>query len=207
MVTAAEFVAAARTFKGGWYRQWTGAYPENGPPGYMDFAPGYYTPSYFHSEGAHCAGFVNLACQACGLYPGGLTRWWTDHAWTNGGVAFDPSTPGRPGAMAIRGWTHGTGVGVAEGHIVIYVGEHEIIHCTPGRGVVEGDTDYGTHEWADYEVYFEPPWLDFSDADSVTVQSSPWVAPDKNGRLVLNGEDWKKNGWFWVPESWHPPSA
>lgn len=205
--TAAQFVAAARSFKGGWYRSWTGAYPEYGPPGYMDFNPDLYTPEFYFSEGGHCSGYVNLVCQAVGLEPGGLTGWWADHAWKNGGEPFDVDRAGRPGAIAVKGWTPGSAPGVAEGHIVIYTGEYEIIHCTPGRGVVEGDTDYGTFPWAQYEVYFEPPWLDFCDSSEISVQSSPWIAPDHNGHLVLNGSGWARHGWFWVPESWHPPTT
>lgn len=176
MVTAAEIVEAARSYKGAPYRWWTGAYPEYNAPGYMDWqSPGYYNPDYVSGEGVHCAGFVNLARMECGLSSIGLTSDWALYLWNNGGSSFDPGNPGIPGAVCCKPWTPGTQPGVAEGHIALYTAEHTLIQAVPGWGVYEGEQDYDSYTWAGYEVYGLMPDVDYS-AEGV-IEDAGWWSP------------------------------
>lgn len=156
MVTAEEIVEAARAYAGSPYRWWTGAYPEYGPPGYMDADPEKYTPAFVRREGVHCSGFINLVRAACGLEPVGLTKAYYDWLYEDG-EWFDPSAPGVPGAICVHPWEEG----LTEGHVALYTGDHTIIQAEPTGGVWEGDTDYGSHAWADYWLYGLMPDVDY----------------------------------------------
>lgn len=219
MVTATQFVEAARSYLGAPYRWWTGAFPEYGPPGYMDWQkPGYYDPSFVMSEGVHCAGYVNIVRMACGLEPVGLTKAYEDWAWANGGVAFDSDAPGKAGAICVKGWQPGTAPGVAEGHIAIYTTEHDLIHASPGFGVHESGTDIDTYWWAQYAVYLEMPDLDYSGGTDNATDTTPprgapgrapgtpwqWLAIDAEGWARFDGPDYSR-GWFDTQWQWHEP--
>jgi len=201
-VKASDIVAAAESYLGAPYRWWTGAFPEYGPPGYMDWQnPGYYNPGFVASEGVHCSGFINLVRMECGLEPIGLTRAYEDWMWANGGESFDPFTPGQVGAICVRGWTPDTAPGVSEGHVALYVGEHELIHASPGLGVNRGMTDIETYWWAQYAVYGLMPDVDYSEAperepgtEPETAEVVNWFGIGADGVVRLGG-DWSR-GWI-----------
>lgn len=160
MVKAAELVEAARAYVGSPYRWWTGAYPEHGPPGYMDGGNiAAYTWGFVRREGVHCAGLINLARADCGLEPMGLTKAYYDWLYDDG-EWFVTDDPGVPGAICVHPWQ----AGVTEGHIAMYTDTHTLIQSVPGQGVWEGEQDYDSHRWADYWLYALMPDVDYSDA-------------------------------------------
>ena len=173
----------------------------------MDYNPGLYTPQFVQQEGVHCSGFINVLRMAVGLAPIGLTGAYGEYLWGNGGIPYDNDAPGIPGALVCKPWTPGTGPSAAEGHVALYVSEHQLIEATPYGGVVEGNYDYDVNNWADWEVYGLMPDVDYDGVDDYIAAAvpSPWLSPDDQGYMMVNGARWKSNGWCWMPESWHPP--
>ncbi len=204
MVKASEIVAAARSYAGSPYRWWTGAFPEYGPPGYMDYqSPGYYSPGFVKREGVHCAGLINLARMECGLEPVGLTKAYYDWLYDSG-EWFDPSTPGVPGAICVHPWQSGMGAG-NEGHVAMYTDEHTLVQSVPGTGVYEGEQDYDSHAWADYWLYALMSDVDYSEypgGDDVPLQTEWYLAVTREGWVQLNGGDWS-GGWWDSAWVWH----
>jgi hypothetical protein len=212
-VTGMDIVEAARKFAGAPYHFWTGAFPEYGPPGYMDWLnPGDYMPGYVQSEGVHCAGLVNLARMECGLQPVGLTKAYSEWLWSSGkGESFnpDPNTPGVPGALCVKPWEPGTPPGQSEGHIAIYTDAHTLIQAVVNPGVYEGEQDYDSYAWAGYTTYGLMPDVDYSgvaDRGNINKEDVWYVAVDSEGYMRVKGPDWS-GGWYDAGWKWHAPES
>lgn len=161
MVTGQDIVDAARQILGSPYRWWGGGELELAAPFYMGgaIAAGF-DRNFVKREGVNCAGLLNWARAECGLDPLGGTGVFPD--FLSERQLFDPTTPGVPGAVAIHPYEGGMGF-PAEGHVVLYSGEHSVIQSDAGRGVNEDDQDYEAHEWSDFVYYGLMPDVYYSD--------------------------------------------
>lgn len=191
-VKAMDIVGAARQYIGSPYRWWDGTWPNPGPATYTDWQnPGYYTSDFVRREGVNCSGLINLARMECGLEPIGGTGHYQDWLEANGGVAFDSSTPGVPGAICVHRWEGGMGAG-AEGHIAMYTDAHTLLQSDSVNGVWEGEQDYDSTTWAYYLVYGLMPDVDYSDAGVV-------VEPeDTTAAASTPSGPWQQQGWFQI---------
>jgi cell wall-associated NlpC family hydrolase len=207
MVKGSEIVAAARQLIGVpyvWWQEgdpipmWSYDYPYTNPP-----------VQEMWNRYVMCSDLVNWARQECGLAAIGGTPAYYDFLMGGGTAeAFDPTTPGVPGAICVNPgiWRGGYG----QGHVAIYTDEHTLIEATDGTGsfagVNEGEQDYDSHQWAGYWLYGLMSDVDYSESipepdpghgGVVTDPSVNWFAIDSNGWVRLGGPDadWS-GGWI-----------
>jgi hypothetical protein len=103
-------------------------------------------PPLWHLQqvGVMGSDLINYALEANGRPPGGGTGTFENYLvrkWP-----FDPASPGQAGAIALRPYE-----GPApsqQGHIALYLGEHQIIQSIPSAGVTAQYTDEETYAWA-----------------------------------------------------------
>jgi hypothetical protein len=86
---------------------------------------------------------INFALELNGHGPGSGTGTFASYLVDT--VAFDPATPGQLGAIAFRPY-QGPAL-EQQGHIALYVGEHQIIQSIPSEGVTDRYTDQQTYAW------------------------------------------------------------
>lgn len=171
MVTASDIVEAARSVIGSSYRYWYGGatIPMWRDDGYY-FAP---PAGYILSAGVMCSDLLNFARETCGLPSvGGTEAWeWFITDWQ----AFDPSTPGIPGAVAVNGYTSES----QQGHVILYTGEHSCVQALLSPGVTEDYTDAETYSWGgwcDFKWYGFMPDVDYSGVlPERPTQTETWV--------------------------------
>ena len=143
MVSAQAIVNAARLLNGVVkYRQWQ---PGDSIPMWLDDGiNGVPEPPYLSQHGVMSADLINFALIKNGLPPGGGTESFADYLVNT--ADFDPSSPGQAGAVALRPY-EGPDL-TQQGHIALYLGEHQIIQSIPSEGVIDHYTDEETYAWA-----------------------------------------------------------
>jgi hypothetical protein len=97
-------------------------------------------PPVWHLQqvGVMASDLINYALEANGRPPGGAAGNFAKNLVKS--FTFDPSSPGQPGAIAFAP--------SREGHIALYLGEHQLIQSIPSEGVTARYTDEETYEWA-----------------------------------------------------------
>lgn len=198
-VKASEIVTAARQLIGASYTWWQDGDPV--PLWLYDYPYSRPPVEYIMSAGTMCSDLISWARMECGLPWIGGTGAYQDWIMTNGGIAFDPSIPGVPGAICVHRYEGPW----AQGHIALYTDEHTLIQATDGvgsfAGVNEGEQDYDSHQWANYLVYGLQPDVDYSEhtgGNNGETQPAPswqWIALDARGYLRADGPDWSR-GWY-----------
>jgi hypothetical protein len=155
MVSAEDIVQAAYSLLGVKYRPWQ---PGNSIPMWLDDGP--YMDAFLHggheralaelrlhlhNVGVMGADLVNFALVANRLYEtGGGTG--TFRNYLTNTFDFDPDSPGRRGAIALRPYQGPQD----DGSIALYVGPHQVIQSIPGEGVTDQYTDKQTYSWASH---------------------------------------------------------
>jgi hypothetical protein len=99
-------------------------------------------PWHLRNVGVMGADLVNFALEKNGLPPGGGTGTFGNYLVDT--YDFDPSSPGQPGAIALRPYSGPQD----DGSIALYVGEHQLIQSIPSEGVTDHYTDEETYSWA-----------------------------------------------------------
>ena len=140
-VSAQDIVQAAYELLGAPYRSWD---PGDPIPLWRKDGKGDPPPAgHLHNVGVSSSDLLNYALEKNGLPPGGGTGTFGDYLVNTG--SFDPSTPGEAGAVAVCPYS-GPRVD-QQGHVVLYLGGHQVIHASipsgqmPGLGVTDQDTD------------------------------------------------------------------
>jgi hypothetical protein len=182
VVTPQDIVNEAYNVLGAPYREWTlGAQI---PMWRGDGAGDPPSPEHILEYGVMCSDLVSYALMRNGLPPcygtEALATYLVDQ------VPFDPTTPGVPGAIALRPYT-----GPAlrdQGHVGIYVDEHTLIQALYTPGVTDNFTDAETYSWGgstEFTVYGLLPGVDYS--------MSGTTDPGGGG-----SEEplWKRYGWY-----------
>lgn len=197
-VTGNDIVEAARSLLGVWYVWWELGDPI---PMWLD-EWGNAAPPREHMDqvGVMCSDLVNYARMECGLEPVGGTPAYYDWLLANGtGQAFDPSTPGVPGAICVNpGPWRGDNV-LAQGHISIYTDEHTLIQATDGKGSFAGvnegeqDTDAG---WANYWLYGLMPDVSYETRDAGDMPVPPSEIPSVATEVEVNWHAITSEGWW-----------
>lgn len=190
MVKAYDLVEAARMLEGAYYRWW---YVGASLPMWADDGYDHPPVSYIMDRGVMCSDLLNWARQECGLPSIGGTSDYSNALvdWS----AFDPDTPGIPGAVCVNPYYSP----VHQGHVALYTGEHQIIQSLVNPGVTEAYTDTQTHEWEGcrFEWYGFMADVDYSDAGDVS-PGAEFPA-------------WRRNGWYEQEDdlnlTYHGPSA
>jgi len=142
MVSAQDIVKAAYQLQTAPYRHWHVGDPI---PMWRKDGVGDPPPPWHlvQNVGVMGSDLINYALESNGLPPGGGTVTFAHYLVRTGN--FDPSTPGQPGAIAFRPYS-GPGLD-QQGHIALYVGEHQLIQALPQAGVTDQYTDEETHSW------------------------------------------------------------
>ena len=140
-VSVQDIVQAAYELLGAPYRFWD---PGDPIPLWRKDGRGDPPPAgHLHNVGVSSSDLLNYALEKNGLPPGGGTGTFGDYLVNTG--SFDPSTPGQAGAVAVCPYS-GPRVD-QQGHVVLYLGGHQVIHASipsgqmPGLGVTDQDTD------------------------------------------------------------------
>jgi hypothetical protein len=209
VATGQDIANAAQEVLGAPYRVW---YEGASIPMWLD--DGVSDPpaaSHIMNYGVECTDLVNYALERCGLSPVGGTGALMDALVDI--VPFDANSPGVPGAVAFTPY-YGPALS-QQGHILLYTGPQSTIQALFDPGVTDAYTDVDTAGFLELRYYALLPGVDYSGATtkgavSTARLSKPWwVAINKDGVLVANGDDYSK-GWYdtgyhkndW---SWHGP--
>lgn len=210
VVTGQDIVDAAREVLGAPYRTW---YPGNSIPMWLDdnvSAPP--SASHLMRVGVECSDLINYALERNNLDPVYGTEALLDTIKDY--TTFDASRPGQAGAVA---FTPYSGPDLSQqGHIVLYTGAHSTIQALPNPGVTEDFDDIWTNAYIGLTYYGFLPGVDYSahaapDGDTTAaVTPTYWIAINKDGVLVANGQDFSR-GWYDVGYKyndfprWHGP--
>ena len=142
MASAQDIVGAAYALQGAAYRQYDGG----SIPMWLDDGDGSYSKYelrlHLGNVGVMGADLINFALQINDLPPNGGTGTFADYLVNT--YPFDPSSPGQPGAIALRPYQGPHD----DGSIALYVGEHQLIQSIPSEGVTDRYTDQQTYAWA-----------------------------------------------------------
>lgn len=158
-VMAEDIVRVARQLDGALYRWWYdgASLPMWRDDGYVGAPDPSYFMQYGENKGVMCSDLINYAMEVCGLRPIGGTAAWNEAIvdWK----PFDPDAPGEPGAIAVKGYSSEW----AQGHIVLYTGEHSVIQAINYPGVTEAFTDAETYQWdqCDFDWYGKIPGVTY----------------------------------------------
>lgn len=143
MANANDIVQAAYELLGTHYRPWRSG---NSIPMWLDdgvpTGPPARLRGHLQNVGVMGADLVNFALLVNGLEPNGGTG--TFRNYLTNTFDFDPDSPGRRGAIALRPYQGPHD----DGSIALYVGPHQIIQSIPGEGVTDRYTDQQTYSWA-----------------------------------------------------------
>ena len=99
---------------------------------------------HLRNVGVMGSDLINFALQTNGLPPGGGTGAFANYLVN--ALDFDPHSPGQPGAIAFRPYS-GPRLD-QQGHLALYVGEHQLIQALPSTGVTDQYTDQETYSWS-----------------------------------------------------------
>lgn len=161
-VKPADIIQAARLLDTGTlYRWWyTGA----SLPMWLDDGYGWYgysdcpPVSHVQSTGVMCSDLINFALQWNNLPAVGGTAAWASAVedWDY----FDVNAAKQPGMIAVKGYASDW----AQGHIALYVSEHQLIQSINYPGVTAAYDDYTTYQWAqcDFDYMGYIPGVDYS---------------------------------------------
>lgn len=205
VVTGQDIVEAARKLLEVWYSWWKEGDPI--PKWWYEYGDTCPPRWWFDENGTMCADLINAARNYCGLPSIGGTPAYYDWAVANGGVNFDSSTPGVPGAICVNPGPWRGDTLLDQGHIALYTDEHTLIQATDGSGsfagVNEGEQDYDSQTWAGYWTYALMPDVDYSaDLGDDAPEPQPaltvprWLAYNRDNWPMLDGPDWSK-GFHW----------
>jgi hypothetical protein len=140
-VSAQNIVDSAYKLLGAPFRVWQ---PGDLIPLWLNDGQGDPPPvEHLQSVGVASTDLINFALEDNGLQAIGGTVDMPDNLvnWS----VFDSNTPGQPGAVAIKGY-EGPGFD-QQGHVVLYIGEHQVIQAIFDPGVTDEYTDQWLYAW------------------------------------------------------------